>query len=938
MWNREEILSMKRYLNIVLLTLGWSLSTAPAQDPIFVNSGVNNSQPQIDALAFLNLGQFSVSGGSFIIGDIVVDSLFIGTQLPYSMQSVRRYTNVVSARMEGSFQLDTATATGRQPAEVIHNDGYLGGQRWTLLSADKIISHGFIDSRAAGMVHLEGDDVDLSRGALRSFSGTFNFLDDGFEGDTNYLNPNGVSDLYWGVGTNGLIGQGDGIILNTATLSLPQPTSPPHEVVNSFGFTNRTIVPQLNQNEYVAYINDLLVDPTNLVRQVVFISTNTVDTNFFTSVRFLPQGSGLVDIYAEWRMRDVDVTTGEEFDTTVYFIDRTANVAGTNRFLMENIAGPTFRPSTYRISRGTPFEWDQTIDPTPLTNALDPAVITNWTYVAWSAEIASPRPTSITVVDDQVLDLPSTDPFLDPDLVPGRVEVNAKTLDLSHTRIRAENLISLRATNLVGTIPGAMDAPRFNLQVNSDQEKLLIENMIPESVKRLTGQINAWTGSWTNVVDGATVTNDTGNVSTNSTNITFYATIIDHSFNTIASVQLQKFRVSNPNEVELVDSFFTSQDFQVQTPRFRNVGNVNSAGSDANLDGSHFIGLKELVNDGSINAGNKIVFGRDVEFPFGPTNPLDSIINNGNMSASSFAVFSDEFENAGMISVNNGPFDVLATDIKLDDGTIQVLGDVIFNAAEMKAQNSSVTSQSGRLILQITDMLTDGGVEGDPNFWSAGNGIRVNPMPTEGDLLGTIIESRAGFGRLVVQEWPAEDRGAVEAGFTNNLALSSLILDGAEFSLFRFEGPGENNALYVDFLQLNNAATDINNSIEVADNFTLYYHASEPPIDPDSLSDALKGKLVQVEPPDNGTSAPGGVITASVGRTTTGAVASVSLNWNAQPGATYQIEYTDNLVEGEWIPLETVVNSESEARPLTFTEDLPEGMGQRFYRAVLANP
>jgi len=71
--------------------------------------------------------------------------------------------------------------------------------------------------------------------------------------------------------------------------------------------------------------------------------------------------------------------------------------------------------------------------------------------------------------------------------------------------------------------------------------------------------------------------------------------------------------------------------------------------------------------------------------------------------------------------------------------------------------------------------------------------------------------------------WAATNLGAAPLGFTNNLALGKLILDGGANSLFRFFGVGTNNALYVDYIELRNFATNYNSVFAVSDNLTIYF-------------------------------------------------------------------------------------------------------------------
>jgi len=98
---------------------------------------------------------------------------------------------------------------------------------------------------------------------------------------------------------------------------------------------------------------------------------------------------------------------------------------------------------------------------------------------------------------------------------------------------------------------------------------------------------------------------------------------------------------------------------------------------------------------------------------------------------------------------------------------------------------------------------------------------------------------------LVDHVWAGEDRGIVPAGFTNNLALGKLILDGGDRSLFRFTGAGTSNALYVDFLELDNYATNISTAdsrfLSIAPNMTIYFANANVPVS--RIDGAANGRL-----------------------------------------------------------------------------------------------
>ena len=72
------------------------------------------------------------------------------------------------------------------------------------------------------------------------------------------------------------------------------------------------------------------------------------------------------------------------------------------------------------------------------------------------------------------------------------------------------------------------------------------------------------------------------------------------------------------------------------------------------------------------------------------------------------------------------------------------------------------------------------------NSWLVGNGIDLPVKPKVGDLRGTTILDTGGFGSEIRHAWAAEDRDCTPAGFTDNVALGRLILDGGNDSVFRF--------------------------------------------------------------------------------------------------------------------------------------------------------
>jgi len=133
------------------------------------------------------------------------------------------------------------------------------------------------------------------------------------------------------------------------------------------------------------------------------------------------------------------------------------------------------------------------------------------------------------------------------------------------------------------------------------------------------------------------------------------------------------------------------------------------------------------------------------------------------------------------------------------------------------------------------DILTNGDVIGG-NIWTVGTnsigiGLNMPIKPSVGDLLGTTITNYAPVNKNVVNTWAAGDFGVSTAGYSNNAAIGRLILDAlgtAPGTQFTFKGVGAGNAIYVDYLELRDGATnrDINgnvNSLAINTNLVIYY-------------------------------------------------------------------------------------------------------------------
>jgi hypothetical protein len=107
--------------------------------------------------------------------------------------------------------------------------------------------------------------------------------------------------------------------------------------------------------------------------------------------------------------------------------------------------------------------------------------------------------------------------------------------------------------------------------------------------------------------------------------------------------------------------------------------------------------------------------------------------------------------------------------------------------------------------------------------------------------MGTRVVSIAAPLVSSIIVWPGEDRGPSADGFVNNLALGRLVLDGRGGNLFRFRSATTSNALYVDYLELLNDATNYNFAVGVDPDFTIYFSDANTP--PEKLNNISGGRL-----------------------------------------------------------------------------------------------
>jgi hypothetical protein len=338
---------MRRLPYGVIFSIAAALGVSAGTVPIYINtSGVISPPavaPVIDASIFVNQSVFSIVQTS------------AGGTLPFQTLNTLIFTNSAAGIMSGSpgFRDDFFTNNFRLKMSNWVNRGSIESEKWLLVASTNITSSGPLNTGPAGLIRLDGNNVNISRDKIRSGSSAL-FFAGGFNGVSNYLDPAGVIDLYWGAGSNNRLDtQGGPMPLFQGNFDLPFPQSPVHqveEVFFGFIFTNTVSIPGasfvLGTNfffgtnsflSYGAFVFTNTISPTSSVIQVVFVPTNNFDTNFSTDVRFVdpnlfrlgPPLFGPATAIVEFKATDFDIVNQTNNTSTVYLIDSTALV--TNR-------------------------------------------------------------------------------------------------------------------------------------------------------------------------------------------------------------------------------------------------------------------------------------------------------------------------------------------------------------------------------------------------------------------------------------------------------------------------------------------------------------------------------------------------------------------------------------------------------------------------------
>lgn len=800
----------KFLLSCLMLSVG--VARVNATSDFYVNDGLvlcpPQLPPQVDATNFVNNNIFTIN----------FTNLALVPQL-YETASTRNFTNTGVMVGNSGFRFDTAPvgAGTHSMASSFHNSGTISagsaantnfinnllffttGLPKLLISATNVSMRSSTNIVGVdGLFSVKGRNLDLNRA---------NISMEGFDTtqDSLFLTTSlpGMTAGYWGIGTN--------IINPVGSFEIPPPQSPFSLVQYPGGLFGFQVLSLPAAKFYV----DETFAGTNRFVQAVFL--NNTNASIQNNVYFPFQGFSVV----EWVSPYTNPVSGEITTNRLYLTDDFGTL-GTNttfvNFSYYSAVG-TQIPANYTFTRFNPFfNLGGAFPVSSPAGVFDPVAVTN-EYAAFQGQFT---PTTVSLSN-----LPPAGRYLTN--LPGRIEITADdNLDMSFARIGGLNYLGLKATNNISGFGGAkISVPYSDISLKATNGNMTITNLLSPTVPRFIGQVDLWSGRWTNDFGGFR---------------TIYAVLfVDSHLAGSAPALIQDLTLRSTNVV-ISDVLNVTRNLLIeaeritvesnQPPALIPTGEINLQSSAITWPGST-PRLQYLTNSGTITALNSVFFGGSRFSPFFTSNynePYLAFVNRGRVSTAGSLIWADYFENSGSFDtgIGFGSISLQSVDTRLTNGSfLAVNGDISITTGSLSVTNHLL--QAGRkLSLAVTNALTDTG-SSNANAWVVGRGFDLPVKPLTGDLLGTTITDTAPAGIENTHSVAGEDRGSVVAGFSNNLAIGRVILDGrgAE-SAFYFSGANSGNAVYVDQLDLLNYATNINLSgnataLDFAPNVKLYY-------------------------------------------------------------------------------------------------------------------
>lgn len=643
------------------------------------------------------------------------------------------------------------------------------------VSATNIINPGTVDVGLNGLTQFTGQNADFTQGTIA------------MEG--SLLNQNYTGLGYFGNDTNQDWNPG-------AALTPLLAYSSWSGYAQSGVFLTPNILVLTNP---ASYFDVRLNGPSNAVVRAVFL----VDTsaNMATNVYLQPLNNGLLGTGSadvEWIGSYLNAATGQTVSNYLYLNDDYLLGASTNVVLVNGNGGTasgipdnfTFTSSSSELLAGPV--------PSSFLNVFPFGVITNRYSYANAQLLASSVATNASL----------SNPSGALTNLTGRLQINAKNLDLTLAQISGQNYMSLTATNQFNGSAGALiNSPYSDLNLGVTNGFMTVSNLLAAGIPAWSGSVQAWSTRWTNT-DAAGFTTD------------YRVLLVKSQLSPTTAPQVQTLKLHATNSVVISDTlnvfgsiYIDSQNLTLSTnlPGY----GATSVDGELNWESSvnlgtgfgQFPNLLWLTNNGAIRSLGFIQFGN-------AATSYGAVINNGLLSDQGSTIYANNFLSSGNIANGSGSFLLQSKTTTITNGFLDANGDVSITTGSLLTSNLQM--QAGRsLTLQVTNFLSDTGPNSNSSCWFVGGtngiGFKLPIKPTTGDLLGTTITNLAVANKTVGDTWAGLDRGYSNSGYVNNAALGRLVLDPlSTSSKINFSGTGStSNALYVDCLVLMDQATNL---------------------------------------------------------------------------------------------------------------------------------
>jgi hypothetical protein len=821
-----------------------------ATDQVFINNGIisGTTPPQVDAINFYNSGTWAIATGS-----------------PYETANTLTYTNTGGGSMSASpgweFDLGPTTAGFRTWSSVFFNDNgctvqaldgviinvasITDGGSSVLVQATNIINKGRLLATPEGQIKLVGSTVNLSRSTLNippiQGVGSANdfFL-------TNFTSDTSIFDEYWGEGNTNLSSPGVWQHGTAVSAAFPDLT-----VFNPCATSNAAPLLSFTPS-FCAWTN--VADPnsvTNLTnasggnftvtnrffRQAVFVAVH--DSNIVTNnpgtnslIRFTPTGS-VSNLF-----QTVSVWLHSTNATDLYIVDTLGSQ--TNRGVLSNsgntnlvpgsdpinpCTAPRFRPANYTVERvdgGFTNGFAGNVTPPPANFLYDvgsPPSIMAFSNTTVIADVSAYQ----AYVDDLAYN-PSWDALSN---LPGRIIINANTLDLTRTVISNSGPeVVIQANNLIGSASAVISCQNLNYTLGSSNGMVNVLNLATNgTLPGLNGTVSLWSAEWTNYQ--SMVLGSGTNSVTNTMEFDFHVLLADASQLsttvpvTVQNLTLQTNAVIN-DSMNLEGTFF----FGGQSLTLN--GSLSLSGNLQNWSAALAPTLLYFTNNGNLFIPNEANFGNDTAAPY------TEFVNAGQIVADGQTIRSLDIQivNGGLNQTLFGNFSAIAQSIEMTAGAS------ISSAANMQlAANTVNLSQSlllanGAMNFSVTNSFLDNGLA---TIFECGNGFNLLAAPQSGNLsASTIIDVASSntfdnVGPEIDHDWEGKDAGPAAAGTVNNAALGTLSLVAvapAQLPTFHFYGNSQPNAMYVktlDLSQLTGNPGDLTSMIQIDPGMTIYF-------------------------------------------------------------------------------------------------------------------